>query len=83
MEVYSGVTNGSGAYTVVFSTAYTVTPNIQANIIGATDTQNLRITSITTTGFTILVRNRVDVVGLLPTWNNVTGATVDVLISEK
>lgn len=82
-ETYSGTTNASGNYTVTFSTAYSVAPNVQANIIGATDTQNIRITSVSTTGFTVLVRNRVDVIGLLPTWNNVSGASVDILITEK
>lgn len=82
-ETYSGITNASGQYTVVFSSSYSVTPNIQANIIGAPDNQNIRITSVGTTGFTVTVRNRVDVVGLLPTWNNVNGALVDVLITQK
>lgn len=82
-ETYSGTTNASGVYTVTFATAYPIAPNIQANIIGATDSQNIRITAISTTGFTVTVRNRVDVIGLLPTWVNVTGASVDVLITEK
>jgi len=82
-ETYSGTTNASGQYTVVFSNSYSVAPNIQANIIGGSDTQNIRITSIGTTGFTVTVRNRTDVVGLLPTWSNVNGASVDVLITQK
>jgi len=82
-ETYSGTTNASGQYTVVFSNSYSVAPNIQANIIGAPDNQNIRITSIGTTGFTVTVRNRTDVVGLLPTWSNVNGASVDVLITQK
>lgn len=82
-ESYSGTTNSSGQYTVVFSSSYSVTPNIQANIIGAPDNQNIRITSVGTTGFTVTVRNRVDVVGLLPTWSDVNGASVDVLVTQK
>lgn len=82
-ETYSGTTNASGIYTVTFGTAYSAAPNIQANIIGGSDTQIIRITSISTTGFTVTVRNRVDVVGLLPSWSNVNGANVDVLITEK
>lgn len=82
-ETYSGTTGAAGTVTVTFATAFAVAPNIQANIIGATDTQNLRITSVTATGFTVLVRNRTDVVGLLPTWANVNGANVDILITEK
>lgn len=82
-ETYSGTTIAAGTYTVTFPVAYSVAPNIQANITNGTDTQNIRTTAISTTGFTVLVRNRVDVVGLLPSWANVSGATVDVLITEK
>lgn len=82
-ETYSGTTSAGGTYTVTFGTPYSAAPNIQVNIINGTDSQNIRTTSITTTGFTVLVRNRVDVVGLLPTWNNVSGATVDILVTEK
>lgn len=83
METYSGTTDGSGSYTVTFGTSYSAAPNIQANIIGATDTQTSRITNISTTGFTVLVRNRTDTLGLLPSYSNVSGASVDVLITEK
>ncbi len=82
-ETYSGTTNSGGTYTVTFGTAYSTAPNIQANIIGATDTQNIRTTSVSTTGFTVIVRNRVDVLGLLPSWTNVNAAAVDILITEK
>lgn len=86
-ETYSGTTSTVssvvGTYTVTFSTAFSATPNIQANIIGATDSQNIRITAISTTGFTVVVRNRTDVVGLLPSWAGVNGANVDVVITEK
>lgn len=83
METYSGTTNGSGVYTVTFGTAYSVAPNIQANIIGASDTQNLRITSVSTTGFTVTARNRTDIAGLVPTFSNASSLAVDVLITEK
>lgn len=82
-ETYSGTTNASGQYTVTFSTSYSAAPNIQANLINGADNQNIRITAISTTGFTVLARTRVDVIGLLPTWNNATGIGVDVLITEK
>jgi len=83
IETYSGTTNGSGTYTVSFPTAFSVAPNIQANIINGTDTQTIRITSVSTTGFTVLVRNRTDTLGLLPSYSNVASAAVDVLITEK
>ncbi len=82
-ETYSGTSNGSGNYTVTFGTAFAVAPNIQANVVNGTDTQTVRITSVSTTGFTVLVRNRTDVLGLLPSYSNVSGAAVDVLITEK
>jgi len=80
---YSGTTTAAGTYTVTFPVAYSVPPNVQANIINGLDSQNIRTTSVTSTGVTVLVRNRVDVVGLLPTWVNVSGATVDLIVTAK
>jgi hypothetical protein len=82
-ETYSGSTNGSGVYTVTFGTSYSVAPNIQASIVGGSNTNILKVTSVSTTGFTITVVNRTDVLGLLPTYSNVSGALVDVLVTEK
>lgn len=82
-ETYSGTTDSSGNYTVTFGTSYSVAPNIQANIIGGSNTNIIKITSITTTGFTVNVVNRTDALGLLPTYSNVNGANVDCLIHEK
>jgi hypothetical protein len=82
-ETYSGTTSASGVYTVTFATAFSVAPNIQANIIGGTNTNLIKITSISTTAFTVTVVNRNDVVGILPTYSNVNGAIVDVIITEK
>lgn len=82
-ELYSGTTNGSGLYTVTFAVAYGATPNIQFNLIGGAVTNIVRVTAISTTGFTITANNRVDVVGLLPTYPVLSGANIDVLISEK
>jgi len=82
-ETYSGTTNSSGNYTVTFGTSYSVAPNIQANIIGGSNTNLIKITSISNTGFTVNVVNRTDVVGLLPSYSNVNGASVDVIVTEK
>ena len=82
-EKYSGTTVAAGTYSVNFATPYPITPDIQASWIGAADNQNLRITAVSTTGFTVLARNRVDVIGLLPTWNNVSGASINVIITER
>lgn len=83
IETYSGTTNAGGNYSTTFPIAYSVAPNIQANIINGTNTNLIKITSISTTGFTVNVVNRTDALGLLPTYANVNGAAVDVLITEK
>lgn len=82
-ESYSGTTNASGNYVVTFITSYSLAPNIQANIIGGSNTNLIKIVSVSTTGFTVNVVNRTDVLGLLPTYSNVTSAAIDVLITEK
>lgn len=86
-ETYSGTTNGSGVYTVTFGTSYSVAPNIQVQIVGGTSNQVATCT-VSTTGFTVTVvqRNAVTLLGtevLLASTSNVSGASVDVLISEK
>lgn len=83
IENFSGTTNSSGNYTVVFTTAYPATPNIQANIIGGSNTDKIKITSITTTGFTVNVVNRTDTLGLLPSYANVNGASVQALVTQS
>lgn len=86
-ETYSGTTSGSGTYSVTFGTAYSVAPNIQANIIGGTAKQFIVVT-VTTTGFTITAYqlNSVNLLGidvLLSTTATLNGSNIDVLITEK
>lgn len=82
-ETYSGTTNVSGLYTVTYSTAYSVAPNVQFQINGGLVTHTIRLTASTTTGFTVYVQNRTDIIGLLPSYSNVSGASVDILVTEK
>lgn len=88
-ETYSGTTNASGVYTVSFATAYAAAPNIQANIVNQSATnQFLRVSSVSTTGFTVnaFQRSSVTLLGidlLLFATTNVNGASVDVIITEK
>lgn len=94
IETYSGITNASGIYTVVFSTPYTVAPNIQANLIGGSALSGIIITSISTTGFTITAYTR-STVSSLPIVGTLTaaligtattalvGGNIDVLITSK
>lgn len=83
-ETYSGSSNASGDYIVTFSTAYSVAPNIQANIIGGTTEQQSRVVSVSTTGFTVNAFQRATVLSLaLSTATNpVNGALIHVLITE-
>lgn len=78
-ETYSGTTDASGNYTVTFATPYSVAPNIQVTLVGGSDIQSYRVTSITTTGFTVLARSQA--LGLV--FSNAPNVNVDVLITEK
>lgn len=83
-ETYSGSTNSSGLYTISYVTAYSVTPNVQFQIgTGGNNKETILLTSSTTTGFTVYVQLRADVLGLLPTYSNVNGRNVDILVTEK
>lgn len=82
---YSGTTNASGLYTVTFATAYSTTPNIQANVIGQGTEVQSRIVSVSTTGFSVHVFQRVAVLtlALSTATTNVSGATVHAVITEN
>lgn len=80
---YSGTTNASGIYTVVYAIPFDSIPNVQFNIIGGDVRDTARLTASSATGFTVTVQRRVDVVGLLPTYNNVSSASVGVLVTEN
>lgn len=83
-ETYTVTTNASGVASVTFSASYSVAPNIQINPTNfSSDNQFARITAISTTGFSVICRLRTDIVGLLPTFSNINGATVDVVVTEK
>lgn len=83
IETYQGTTDAAGNFSVTYTTSFPVTPHVDPELFGATDTQAIRITASTTTGFTVNVRNRTDVLGLLPSYSNVPGASVSVLVIER
>lgn len=91
VETYTGTTDASGNYTITFSTVYSVAPNIQASIRNQSNIQQqIRVSSISTTGFTINVSQRNTLLSgllgveiLLATTSNVNGASVDILVTEK
>lgn len=88
-ECYSGTTNSSGVYTISFTTAYAVAPNIQASITNqGGSNQYLRVTAVSTTGFTInaysfSTNTILGIINLTSTTANTNGATVDVIVTEK
>lgn len=81
-EKYNGSTDATGTYSVTFSTAYSSVPDIQANVINGNNKWT-QITNVSTTGFSVYIQLRSDALGLLPTYSNVSGATIRVLISEQ
>lgn len=82
-ESFTGTTNASGNYVVTFGTAFASAPDVQAQLVNPADNDFIRVMSISTTGATINVRRRTDVVGLLPAFANLNGATVTVLATER
>lgn len=82
-EPYTGTTSGSGTYTVTYATAYAVEPNVIISQKGGTPTNTILLTSSSATGFTVTANNRVEVLGLLPTYPTLNGAIVNVLVTEK
>jgi hypothetical protein len=83
IESYFSTTDGSGNYTVTYATAFSAVPNVQPQLQAPSNTQLVKITASSTTGFTINVQNRTDVVGLLPSYAAVSGASVGVLVVER
>lgn len=79
---YTGTTNASGVYTVTYASAYSTTPNVQMSFIGSNPRDVIMLTSSTTTGFTVQVQRRVDVLGLLPSYTNQSGVTCNVLVTQ-
>jgi hypothetical protein len=78
---YSGSTNGSGVYAVTYGSAYSVKPHVVFSVEGGTNKDTTVLTSTTTTGFSILVERRTDIVGLLPSYAAVSGITVNVTVT--
>jgi hypothetical protein len=82
-ETFLGTTSGAGNYTVTFGTAYATAPDVQPQIINPTDNQFVRVTAVSTTGFTINARSRTDALGLLPTFSNLNGVSISVLVTAR
>lgn len=79
---YSGVTSGSGTYTVTFPVAYSSTPYVVANVVNGTVPYFCKVVR-SMSGFTVTVNNMVSVLGLLPTFPVLNGVTVDVIVLEQ
>lgn len=82
-ETFRGTTNGSGVYTVTYSNAYSQTPTVVPSFITNDPRDVAMVTASSTTGFSILIQRRVDVIGLLPSYTNRSGVTVDVNVNEQ
>lgn len=84
--VYKGVTNASGEFTVLFAEPYLVTPSAYpVQLPTSFSNRTVRITALSTTGFTVKVEQRssVNLLGidvLLSATTNVNSANVAVLV---
>lgn len=88
VETYLGTTDGSGNYTVTYSSSFPITPDVQPQLQAGTTSQIVRITSSTTTGFTVNVTNRASVTllgieVLLAATTPVSGSSVGVLVTAR
>jgi len=84
-ETLTGTTNASGLVTFSFTKIYGAIPNIQYQFgFGANVKETVIFNAApTTTGAVFLVQIRNDVLGLLPTYSNVSGREVNILVTEK
>lgn len=80
--LYAGTTDASGNYTVSYGFTYGVKPQVLFSVEGGTIKDSSVLTS-TTTGFTINVQRRTEVLGLLPTYANVAGLAVNVSVTPN
>lgn len=88
IETYLGNTDTGGNYTVTYATPFAVAPDVQPQIQSGTPSQVVRITSSTTTGFTVQVtqRSAVSLLGievLLAATTPVNNSSVSVLVTER
>jgi hypothetical protein len=83
-ETYSASTATTGIVTITYGAAYSVTPNVQLQMgVGATNKYTCTPISSSTTGCSYRVEVRNDLLGLVPTYSNVSGQSVDFLITER
>lgn len=66
IDFYSGQTNGSGAYTVVYPTPFPAgkIPSVQPSLTNPSTGRRFRVSASTETGFTVIVEDPVSVVVL-------------------
>lgn len=81
-ERLAGTTNGSGVLTFNFSPAFATVPNVQVNSLNA-NVRDVIVTNVTTSSVTFTLSRRSDVIGLLPTYAAVSGATLQALITAQ
>lgn len=84
IDVYTGVTDANGLYTVTYATPFSVVPYIQPEPVSASNQTVVKVTS-TTTGFSVRLvqRNAVTLLAtevLLAGTTNVAGAAIKVAV---
>lgn len=82
-------TDASGVATITYPSAYANLPFLRCTIRTGPGTNAVLpsytciFSSQTTSGFSIKMQNRVDALGLLPSYQNVANATVDVQLTPR
>lgn len=84
---YTGLTDASGNYTVVYPTPHTNVPDVQVRVQAGSFNQLVRVVDTSTTGFTVEVANRDTAVitgleVLLSSTTPVVGASVSLIVTE-
>jgi hypothetical protein len=87
IETYQGTTiatagSTQGTFSVVYPKPFLQIPNVQPSFVSTDPKESFTLTSSTTTGFTVKIQLRSDVIGLLPTYSNVVNRAVNVLVTE-
>lgn len=83
-ETYTGSTNASGLVTFTFS-AFSAIPNVQyCGGFGSGNKETIiPNAAYTTTSVVLYCQLRADVLGILPSYSNVSGREINILVTEK
>lgn len=77
---YIGSTDSNGEYTIAYTNSYLMIPNVQVTIVTSNPKDEYMLTSSTTSGFSVLVQRREDFADNLPSYTDLSGVPVNVIV---